>query len=121
MPGMDCVDSLAEYLVGLWNHTGLTLNNQQVSNIISLWQNLLPYDQQRVVFAARHQDRLITGKFRSPKKKAEFTPVWRAQSGVCWDPLPPLPSGQTAAAWGKPCLLDSAVCTRVPKSKDKGP
>ncbi|KAI4785245.1 hypothetical protein KUCAC02_037881, partial [Chaenocephalus aceratus] len=30
-------------------------------------------------FAARHQSRLNTGRFRSPKKKQEFTPGWRSQ------------------------------------------
>ncbi|KAJ8368742.1 hypothetical protein SKAU_G00087700 [Synaphobranchus kaupii] len=55
VPGMDRVDSLAEYLVGLRTETGQTLNNQQASTIIALWQNLLPYDQQRVAYAARHQ------------------------------------------------------------------
>ncbi|KAJ8353509.1 hypothetical protein SKAU_G00210760 [Synaphobranchus kaupii] len=54
VPGMDRVDSLAEYLVGLRTETGQTLN-QQASTIIALWQNLLPYDQQRVAYAARHQ------------------------------------------------------------------
>ncbi|KAJ8333949.1 hypothetical protein SKAU_G00412680 [Synaphobranchus kaupii] len=55
VPGMDRVDSLAEYLVGLRTETGQTLNNQQASTIIALWQNLLPYNQQRVAYAARHQ------------------------------------------------------------------
>ncbi|KAM9471235.1 uncharacterized protein Hap1MRO34_013056 [Clarias gariepinus] len=55
VPGMDLVDSLAEYLVGLRTKRGLTLNNQQASTIIALWQNLLPYDKQRVANAARHQ------------------------------------------------------------------
>ncbi len=45
-----------------------------MSNIVALWQNLLDYDKQRVVFAARHQSRLDTGRFRSPKKRQEFTP-----------------------------------------------
>ncbi len=45
-----------------------------MSNIVALWQNLLDYDKQRVVFAARHQSRLDTGRLRSPKKSQEFTP-----------------------------------------------
>ena len=45
-----------------------------MSNIGALWQNLLDYDKQKVVFAARHQSRLDTGRFRSPKKRQEFTP-----------------------------------------------
>ncbi|XP_030249320.1 uncharacterized protein LOC115567157 [Sparus aurata] len=74
VPGLDRVDSLAEYLVGLRNQNSLVLTNQQVSSIVALWQNLLEYDKQRVVFAARHQSRLDTGRFRSPKKRQEFTP-----------------------------------------------
>ncbi|XP_026123030.1 uncharacterized protein LOC113105877 [Carassius auratus] len=74
LPGMDRVDSLAEYLVELRDQPSLVLTNQQVSNIVALWQNLLDFDKQRVVFAARHQSRLDTGRFRSPKKRQEFTP-----------------------------------------------
>ncbi|XP_016408310.1 transmembrane protein 108-like [Sinocyclocheilus rhinocerous] len=73
IPGMDRVDSLAQYLVGLRNETGQTLNSQQASTVIALWQNLLPYDQQRVTYSARHQSRLTTGRFRCSKKKPEFT------------------------------------------------
>ncbi len=67
IPGMDRVDSLAEYLVGLRNETGQTLNSQQASTIIALWQNLLPYDQQRVAYSARRRSRLTTGRFRCSK------------------------------------------------------
>ncbi|TWW65814.1 hypothetical protein D4764_21G0007140 [Takifugu flavidus] len=74
IPGMDRVDELAEYLVELREQTGLTLNNQQVSTILGLWQSLDKFDKDRIVYAARHQDRLLTGRFRSPKKKAVFTP-----------------------------------------------
>ncbi|CAB1460701.1 unnamed protein product [Pleuronectes platessa] len=74
IPGMDRVDCLADYLVGLRIETGLTLTNLQASTIIALWQNLLPYDRQRVEYAARHKSRLITGRFRCSKQRAEFTP-----------------------------------------------
>ncbi|XP_053301817.1 uncharacterized protein LOC128460597 [Pleuronectes platessa] len=74
IPGMDLVDCLADYLVGLRLETGLTLTNLQASTIIALWQNLLPYDRQRVEYAARHKSRLITGRFRCSKQRAEFTP-----------------------------------------------
>ncbi|MEQ2191466.1 hypothetical protein XENOCAPTIV_029084 [Xenoophorus captivus] len=49
-------------------------NSLKVSSIVALWQNLLDYDKQRVIFAARHLNRLNTGRFRSPKKRQEFTP-----------------------------------------------
>ncbi|TWW65100.1 hypothetical protein D4764_22G0007470 [Takifugu flavidus] len=74
IPGMDRVDELAEYLVELREQTGLTLNNQQVSTILGLWQSLDKFNKDTIVYAARHQDRLLTGRFRSPKKKAVFTP-----------------------------------------------
>ncbi|KAK1895866.1 Cadherin-86C [Dissostichus eleginoides] len=76
---MDRVDSFAECLVGLRNQLTMVLTNQQVSNIVALWQNLLDYDKQRVVFAARHQSRLDTGRFRlcvihrSPRKRGTGT------------------------------------------------
>ncbi|ROL28091.1 hypothetical protein DPX16_11221 [Anabarilius grahami] len=69
---MDRVDSLAEYLVELRNQPSLALTNQQVSDIVALWQNLLDCDKQ--MFAARYQSKLDTGRFRSPKKRQEFTP-----------------------------------------------
>lgn len=45
-----------------------------MSNIVALWQNLLDCDKRRVVFPARHNSRLDTGRFRSPKKRQEFSP-----------------------------------------------
>ncbi|KAK3508209.1 hypothetical protein QTP70_017694, partial [Hemibagrus guttatus] len=73
VPGMDLVDNLADYLVELKGQTGLTLSSQQVNDIVALWENLLDFDKQRVVFAATPQERLTTGRFRSPKKVV-FTP-----------------------------------------------
>ncbi|KAF1384383.1 hypothetical protein PFLUV_G00118420 [Perca fluviatilis] len=74
VPGMDRVDSLAEYLVELRNKPSLVLTNQQVSDIVILWQNLLDFDKQQIVFSARHQTRLVTGRFRTQKNRQEFTP-----------------------------------------------
>jgi len=37
-----------------------TLTNQQVATIVGLWQNLDQFDKDRVMYAARHQDRLLT-------------------------------------------------------------
>ncbi|XP_073718980.1 uncharacterized protein [Misgurnus anguillicaudatus] len=74
MPGMDRVDSLMEYLMELRKQPFLALTNQQVSNIVALWQNLLEYDRQRVVFAARYQIKQNTGRYKTSKKRQEFTP-----------------------------------------------
>ncbi|TWW58242.1 hypothetical protein D4764_07G0009610 [Takifugu flavidus] len=57
IPGTDRVDELAEYLVELREQTGSTLNNQQVGTILGLWQSLDKFDKDRIVYAARHQDR----------------------------------------------------------------
>ncbi|KAJ8382143.1 hypothetical protein SKAU_G00029210 [Synaphobranchus kaupii] len=74
MPGMEQVDRLADFLVGLRKQTSLVISNQDTSTIIALWKDLLLYDQAKVVFSARHQDKLKTGRFRTTKQRAEFTP-----------------------------------------------
>ncbi|CAL8320142.1 unnamed protein product [Gadus morhua 'NCC'] len=63
IPGLDRVDRLAEDLVGLRSQTSLALSNRDVGIIVGLWEDLLPYDQQKAVYHARHQDRLLTGRF----------------------------------------------------------
>ncbi|XP_047226993.1 uncharacterized protein LOC124871598 isoform X2 [Girardinichthys multiradiatus] len=73
--GMDRVDVLAEYLVELRKEKGLTLTNQQANTIVGLWHKLEQNDKDRILYAARHQERLLTGRFRSPKKKAVYAGV----------------------------------------------
>ncbi|KAJ8351972.1 hypothetical protein SKAU_G00234480 [Synaphobranchus kaupii] len=86
--GMDRVDSLAEYLVGLRTETGQTLNNQQASTIIALWQNLLPYDQQRVAYAARHQPG-PQHQYHLPQSTAGQAVVKRKSAALAQHPHPP--------------------------------
>ncbi|KAJ8370130.1 hypothetical protein SKAU_G00101580 [Synaphobranchus kaupii] len=107
VPGMDRVDSLAEYLVGLRTETGQTLNNQQASTIIALWQNLLPYDQQRVAYAARHQVRLTTGCFRCSKKKPDFTPGVESMTRCV------LGSTGSPAQWPNSCRLVESIFVKL--------
>ncbi|XP_051246739.1 uncharacterized protein LOC127358005 [Dicentrarchus labrax] len=107
IPGMDRVDELAEYLVELRTQTGLTLTNQQASTIVGLWQNLDQFDKDRVVYAARHQDRLLTGRFRSPKKKAVFTP------GVESTKRCVLGSNSSPVQWPNCCRLVETVFVRL--------
>ncbi|TWW68809.1 hypothetical protein D4764_19G0006070 [Takifugu flavidus] len=103
IPGTDRVDELAEYLVELREQTGLTLNNQQVSTILGLWQSLDKFDKDRIVYAARHQDRLLTGRFRSPKKKAVLTP------GVESTKRCVLGSSGSPAQWPNCCRLIETI------------
>lgn len=92
----------------------------QVDDIVCLWQSLLDYDKQRIRFSARHQDRLTTGRFRSPKKKAVFTP------GVDSLKRSVLASSASPAQWPDCCRLVEAIFTRLcqihrsPRRKGKG-
>ncbi|CAL8318211.1 unnamed protein product [Merluccius merluccius] len=104
---MDRVDSLAEHLVELRNQPSLALTNQQVSDIVVLWQNLLQYDKQRVVFAARFQTRLDTGRFRSFKKRQEFTPGVESVKRHALTTTAPL------AQWPDCCRLVEAIFIRL--------
>ena len=79
----------------------------QVSDIVGLWQNLLDYDKQRVVFAARHQTRLNTGRFRSPKKRQEFTPGVESVKRHALTTTAPL------AQWPDCCRLVEAIFIRL--------
>ncbi|XP_052441064.1 uncharacterized protein LOC127979568 [Carassius gibelio] len=107
IPGMDRVDALAECLVELRTQTSLTLTNQQVATIVGLWQNLDKFDKDRVAYAARHQDRLLTGRFRSPKKKAVFTP------GVDSTKRCVLGSSGSPAQWPNCCRLVEMIFIRL--------
>ncbi|KAF0022225.1 hypothetical protein F2P81_025526 [Scophthalmus maximus] len=104
VPGMERVDCLAEYLVGLRTETGQTLNNQQASTLIALWQNLLPYDQQRLTYTARHQLLVplshlyrYTPTARPSTSVPLATKYSRTGSGqeevCCSSPSPPCPEG----------------------------
>lgn len=107
IPGMDRVDELAECLVELRTQESLTLTNQQVATIVGLWQNLDQFDKDRVMYAARYQDRLLTGRFRSPKKKAVFTP------GVDSTKRCVLGSSGSPAQWPNCCRLVELIFIRL--------
>ena len=74
---------------------------------MALWQNMLDYDKQRVVFAARHQDKLTSGRFRSPKKRAEFTPGVDSLKRSALTTTAPL------AQWPDCCRLVEAIFVRL--------
>ncbi len=85
----------------------LTLTNQQVAIIVGLWQNLDQFDKYRVVYAARHQDRQLTGRFRTQKKKAVFTP------GVDSTKICVLGSSGSPAQWPNCCHLVEIIFIRL--------
>ena len=91
-----------------------------MSNIVALWQDLLDYDKQRVVFAARHQSTLTTGRFKSPKKRVDFTPGVESVKRHALTSPGPLPQ------WPSCCRLIETIFVRLcnihrsPKKKQTG-
>ncbi|XP_047231562.1 uncharacterized protein LOC124874298 [Girardinichthys multiradiatus] len=119
VPGYQHVDRLAEYLVGLREQTSLCLTNLQADCITELWQRLDDRDKQRVVYAARHQDRLLSGRFRTPKKPSKTPGVESTTRCV-------LGASSAPAQWPDCCRLVETIFIRLcglhsaPKRKGKG-
>ncbi|XP_073689484.1 uncharacterized protein [Garra rufa] len=117
VPGYQHVDRLAEYLVDLRGHTALSLTNQEANTIIALWQSLDDQDKQRVVYAARHQKRLLSGRFRVPKRPTQTPGVESTTRCV-------LGASSAPAQWPDCCRLVETIfirlCTVHPSPKRKG-
>lgn len=111
------MDKLAEYLVELRGHTALSLTNQEANTIIALWQNLNDQDKQRVVYAARHQKRLLSGRFKVPKRPTQTPGVESTTRSV-------LGASSAPAQWPDCCRLVETIfvrlCTIHPSPKRKG-
>ena len=71
MPGWRQVDNLTECLVNL---SGLSVTNDQVKEIISLYNKLEDFDQGRTQYVPRHKDKLAKGRFKATKQKTAVTP-----------------------------------------------
>lgn len=112
------MDRLAEYLVELRAHTALSLTNQEANTIIALWQNLDDRDKERVVYVSRPQKRLLSGRFRVPKRPTH-PGVERTTRCV-------LGAGSAPAQWPDCCRLVETIFIRLcsihpsPKRKGKG-
>ncbi|KAM9758030.1 uncharacterized protein ACNS7B_005148 [Menidia menidia] len=119
VPGYQHVDRLAEYLVGLRDMTSLCLSNQQASQIIELWNKLDEGDKRRVIYAARHQERLLSGRFRVPKRPSKTPGVESTIRCV-------LGASSAPAQWPDCCRLVENIFIRLcvlypsPRRKGKG-
>lgn len=82
-----------------------------MSSHICCRQNLLEFNKHKLVLAARHQDNLNTERFRSPKKRQEFTPGVESVKRHALTTTAP-----SAAAWWRPSLFASAVSVLAQKS-----
>ncbi len=111
------MDRLAEYLVELRGYTALSLTNQEANTIIALWQNLDDRDMKQVVYAARHQKRLLSGRFRVPKTPTQTPGVESTTRSV-------LGTSSAPAQWPDFCRLVETIfirlCTIHPSPKRKG-
>ncbi|KAJ4923332.1 hypothetical protein JOQ06_026008 [Pogonophryne albipinna] len=119
LPGFQHVDRLAEYLVDLRDKTSLCLSNRQAGEIIALWDRLEEVDKKRAVYAARHQDRLLSGRFRTPKKPSKTPGV--ESTTRCM-----LGASSAPAQWPDCCWLVESIFIRLcdlhrsPVRKGKG-
>ena len=117
VPGYQHVDRLAEYLVELRHLTAQCLNQRQVDTIINLWESMDQRDKECVEYAARHQERLLTGRYRVPKRPS-VTP------GVESTIRCMLGASSAPAQWPDCCRLVESIfirlCTLYPSPMKKG-
>ncbi|MEQ2218875.1 hypothetical protein XENOCAPTIV_009338, partial [Xenoophorus captivus] len=110
---------LAEYLVGLREQISLCLTNLQADCITELWQRLDDGDKQWVVYTPRHQDRLLSGRFCTPKKPLKTPGVESTTRCV-------LSASSAPAQWPNYCRLVETIFIQLcglhpsPKRKGKG-
>ncbi|XP_028648231.1 uncharacterized protein LOC114644165 [Erpetoichthys calabaricus] len=71
-PGYQHVVNLASSLVKLRHHPYVT--QQQVAEIVTLWERLPEGDKAPVRFPPRHQERLVQGRFRRKHSQTSVTP-----------------------------------------------
>ena len=69
--GFQKVTALASFLVTLAD-SQMALTNIQADEIIRLWNDLDDYDKQPTVFSPRHKEKLVKGRFKSPKKRTNL-------------------------------------------------
>ncbi len=116
-PRISTCGQATEYLVELRGHTALSLTNQEANTIIALWQNLDDRDKKRVVYAAWHQKRLLSGCFRVLKMPTQTPGVESTTRSV-------LGTSSAPAQWPDCCRLVENIfirlCTVHPSPKRKG-
>ena len=61
IPGLDAVQELAACLAKLSDST--SLHQDQVNEIIHLWQAMEDFDKRRIAYPSRHQQTLKKGRF----------------------------------------------------------
>ncbi|KAK1156709.1 hypothetical protein AOXY_G25730 [Acipenser oxyrinchus oxyrinchus] len=104
-PGYQHVQRLASSLVSL---RGLAcLMEQKVDELIQLWSLLPEGDKQRLTYPARHQDRLIQGRFKATKATSSVTPGTDSLKRCL------LGQGSGPAQWPQTSRLVEAICIQL--------
>ncbi|KAK5618927.1 hypothetical protein CRENBAI_007684 [Crenichthys baileyi] len=115
--GSQHLDRLAEYLEGLQEQTSLCLTNVQADCIPEIWDGWMTGTSSGLVYAARHQDRLLSGRFCSPKKPSKPPGV---ESTMCCV----LGASSAPAQWpdcfGLVETIFNRLCSLHPALKRKG-
>ncbi|XP_064815580.1 uncharacterized protein LOC135531470 [Oncorhynchus masou masou] len=101
MPGDQHVRRLARALVGVRNRQGLS--DRRVDGLVALWLVLPDFDKQRLIYPARHQERIVQGRFKTTKGKSSII--------LGKDSLQRLNSGP--ANWPGTSRLVEAICSQL--------
>ena len=67
--GFQHIDALCEYLLKLVDLEGLSLTDNQASEVIHLWLNLDDFDKKIIIYGKCHRELLVQGRFLYSKKK----------------------------------------------------
>eukprot|EP00063_Salmo_salar_P072061 XP_014046896.1 PREDICTED: uncharacterized protein LOC106600079 isoform X2 [Salmo salar] len=70
MPGYQHVRRLARALVEVRSRQGLS--DRRVDGLVALWLALPDFDKQRLIYPARHQERIVQGRFKASKGKSSI-------------------------------------------------
>eukprot|EP00063_Salmo_salar_P065245 XP_014040080.1 PREDICTED: uncharacterized protein LOC106593263 [Salmo salar] len=70
MPGYQHVCRLARALVRVRNHQGLS--DRRVDGLVALWLALPDFEKQHLINPARHQERIVQGRFKATKGKSSI-------------------------------------------------
>ena len=70
IPGWDAVDKITDHLLTI---SSLSMTSEETLTTVLLFNQLDTYDKSRTTFSPRHQERLLTGRFKVSKKKQGVT------------------------------------------------
>ncbi|XP_064820247.1 uncharacterized protein LOC135538209 [Oncorhynchus masou masou] len=105
LPGYQHVCRLARALVGVRNRQGLS--DRRVDGLVALWLALPDLDKRRLIDPARHQERIVQGRFKAKKGKSSIL-LGKDSLQCC---LVGLNSGP--ANWPGTSRLVEAICSQL--------